>query len=76
MILGEGNATSRDRVQEGELQVGFTDTDDVQIGCGRREPCQVNVDLRLDDAVLLDDDGPVNGTHTSRDASAGRKSVS
>jgi len=36
-----GNSTSRDRVVSGELKVGFTDTDDVNVALEKGEPVEM-----------------------------------
>jgi len=38
VVIVAGNSTSRDRVQDGELKIGFTDTDDVNIAIMANKP--------------------------------------
>ena len=41
MVIVAGNSTSKDRVSEGELKVGFTDTDDANIAIEQGKPVKM-----------------------------------
>jgi iron(III) transport system substrate-binding protein len=41
IVIVDGNSTSRDRVQDGELKVGFTDTDDAYVAILNGKPVDI-----------------------------------
>jgi len=41
IIMVDGNSTSRDRVQNGEIPIGFTDTDDAQVALFNQKPVDI-----------------------------------
>lgn len=41
VVIVDGNSTSRDRVQDGELKIGFTDTDDVNVAIMAGKPVKM-----------------------------------